>query len=621
MKRVFNWMHILTLAFCMLFLGMLQTSAMAAQTVFVEGGEKRAEANLLPPNTLIQFIPRPAGSSFDQGVGGWFKILPTSSGTCVLKIQEGRSMMAAYHIYLYDANGDPMWDEYIEDPEVFHIDVTAGEPLYLRAEQGLIVSDWSTSISVCFPDTHEWQSMAKPIVTEASCISEGSSCNRECTLCGYRDIQVIPMTDHTPGSWCVETAATCNSAGEEVLRCTVCGTLLDTQTIPALEHEPGEGYTYEEPTHTEPGYQDVFCINCGEFMYTEEIPPIGFTVIAHGEQTTSDGYFRYEINDAGILTISGSGAIPDYGTLLSDYDLRAPWYEDFCYEVSEIIIENGITRIGNGAFEGMRYLQDVSIPSSVTSIGDYAFSSCWDLYQISIPDSVEEIGKNPFLDCSSLQEITLSVDHPSLATIDGVLFYKPDKKLISYPSIHNETVYRIPDGVEIIGDLAFAGNESIMEIVIPDSVQMIGCNPFLGCSNMSCISVSPDNVNIGTIENVLFDKKQKALICYPSIVGQYTYEVPNGILSIGDYAFAGNEELESIVLPQTVVSIGDFAFCGGIYLSTITIPASVTDIGESIVFSYDPATLIVERDSVAKEYANANDIVYTYIDANDWLND
>lgn len=96
----------------------------------------------------------------------------------------------------------------------------------------------------------------------------------------------------------------------------------------------------------------------------------------------------------------------------------------------------------------------------VTAIGDYAFSSCESLATVTIPDSVMSIGANLFVNYSQLST-SVSSNHPTLATIDGVLFNKPRKTLICYPEGFTATSYTIPNGIVTIGDDAFDNCDSL----------------------------------------------------------------------------------------------------------------------------------------------------------------
>ena len=247
-------------------------------------------------------------------------------------------------------------------------------------------------------------------------------------------------------------------------------------------------------------------------------------------------------------------------------------------------IPQGITAIESSAFYDCKFLTRVTIPDSVTSIGDCAFSLCDSLTSITIPDSVEQIGTNPFTVCSALKSISVSPEHPYFATIDGVLFRKADKALISYPAGISSSTYTIPDSVTSIGDNAFYFCESLTSVTIPDSVTAIGDSAFSYCDSLTSVSI------------------------------------PDSVTSIGDEAFYSCSSLTSVNIPDSVTAIGNRAFYYCDSLTSVSIPNSVTSIGDYAFGDCSNLTLTVPRNSYALEYAKTNNIPYTYPDANDWLN-
>ncbi|MCD8323254.1 MAG: leucine-rich repeat domain-containing protein [Oscillospiraceae bacterium] len=128
--------------------------------------------------------------------------------------------------------------------------------------------------------------------------------------------------------------------------------------------------------------------------------------------------------EEGVLTISGTGAMDDYLTYYSGLDennvVYTPWY-DSRDNITAVVIEDGVTSIGAGAFFYCTNLTRVTIPSSVASIGNDAFADCQGLPSISIPASVTSIGSYAFAWCTSLTSITIPAGITSIE--NGTFFY------------------------------------------------------------------------------------------------------------------------------------------------------------------------------------------------------
>ena len=256
-----------------------------------------------------------------------------------------------------------------------------------------------------------------------------------------------------------------------------------------------------------------------------------------------------------------------------------------CGDYKYVLLEDGTAEITDYTGKAATLtVPDMLDGYQVTGIGDKAFYSCGSLTSITLPDSLTSIGDEAFSYCYSLTSITL------------------------------------PDSLTCIENGAFSSCSSLTSITLPDSVTSIGVNPFHDSKKLTAIHVSPRNPVLATIDGVLFDKTEKKLICYPCAFTASGYAVPNGILSIGDYAFSFCTSLTNITLSDSVTSIGDYAFRYCTFLTSITLSDSVTSIGED-VFSDCPEqlTFTVPMDSFAEQWCIDNNMNYTFPNANDWL--
>ncbi len=209
---------------------------------------------------------------------------------------------------------------------------------------------------------------------------------------------------------------------------------------------------------------------------------------------------------------------------------------------------------------------------------------------------------------------TVSVyqDHPYLATINGVLFGKSDRKLICYPYALARTEYAIPQGIEVIGEFAFYDCSSLTAVTIPDSVTSIGDNAFYGCRGLTAVTI-PDGVT--SIGEFVFN----------DCSGLTVVTIPDSVTSIGEGAFAFCRGLTAVTIPDSVTSIGDGAFSGCSGLTAVTIPDSVTSIGAWAFDGCNSLTINVRAGSFAETYCKGNRIPYTTYDPaledapTDWL--
>ena len=211
-------------------------------------------------------------------------------------------------------------------------------------------------------------------------------------------------------------------------------------------------------------------------------------------------------------------------------------------------------------------ISEAVIPDGVTHIGNLAFSWCRALQSIDIPDSITHIGDRAFHWCEALQSIEVAEGNQCFASIDGVLFNKDLTQIIRYPQAKYGSQYTIPNSVTHIGDRAFYGCKALQSIDIPNSITHIGDSAFSDCEALQCINIPNSVTHIG-------DSAFSECLALQSI------DIPNSVTHIGDGAFHYCEALQSIDIPNSVTYIEDGAFEECWALQNIDIPNSMTHIG------------------------------------------
>lgn len=160
-----------------------------------------------------------------------------------------------------------------------------------------------------------------------------------------------------------------------------------------------------------------------------------------------------------------------------------------CAGLEQVILPETVREIGEGAFSNCVSLDRVVLPEGLVRIGSQAFERCQVLTSIDLPASVAEVGENPFRGCTNLCSIHVAEDHPYLTVVDGVLFSRPDNRLVCYPMGKSDTRYAVPEGVRSIGAMAFDSDLYVEEIVLPKSLMTIGREAFNGCRGLRTMNL------------------------------------------------------------------------------------------------------------------------------------
>ena len=337
-------------------------------------------------------------------------------------------------------------------------------------------------------------------------------------------------------------------------------------------------------------------------------------------KTTADSVTAYLYNNPNndgtyTLLFTGSGDMEDLDTE------NALWYSKYATEIVSVIINEGVTSIGSRAFSECESLTSVvipnsitiignsvffdcdsltsiEIPNSVTTIGNYAFSECDNLTSIVIPNSVTAIGYYAFHSCDALASITVDGGNRYYQSIDGNLYTKDGKTLIQYAIGKTATSFIVPEGVTTIGNSAFYNCDKLASVVIPNSVTTIGNYAFAYCNGLTGITVDGGNRYYQSIDGNLYTKDGKTLIQYAIGKTATSFIIPEGVSTIGDYAFSYCDSLTSVEIPNSVTTIGDHAFFNCDSLTSVVIPNSVTAIGDNALSHCDSLTSVIIPNSV-----------------------
>ena len=359
---------------------------------------------------------------------------------------------------------------------------------------------------------------------------------------------------------------------------------------------------------------------------------------------------NWTLDNDGVLTISGTGDMYDYAypTLTTmptiGSNATAPWAGKY---IKKIIIEEGVTRIGNGAFiyaglvvagnDGsyeMSKVDNIILPDTLISIGYHAFwgTGCKTLI---IPACLEE-ADFPFK-LSTFENVIYNADTVvsnmfSQTSISSVIL-SSDTKIIERNAFDscNGLQYVNCGGVTEIGENAFANCDSLSKVILPDTLVSIGRYAFYECEDLKEIEI-PDSVkSMGTdcfngctsLESVDIRGKLTVLeaLCFAHCSNLVEVNLPESLLTIRECAFMDCTSLETIKIPEGVTEIKYSAFEGCTQLTDVTIPATVqsiasgrgnTKVNVDNVFGNNPNLKEIKVDEKNRFFKSYDGCLYNY---------
>ena len=226
-------------------------------------------------------------------------------------------------------------------------------------------------------------------------------------------------------------------------------------------------------------------------------------------------------------------------------------------------IPDGVVRIGDWSFADNYSFQKIIMPDSVTEVDEYAFIRSG-VGSAVFSKNLQKIGKYGFAYCY-FSEIELP---EGLVSIGEMAFSGNIAETIN-----------LPDSVESLGKNAFNDSRNLKTVKMPASIKEIEGNPFSACPALAQITIPSGCETVEVAGSCLINKAEHILIC--NLAGEGTSEVvvPNGVETIAEGAFQGQNSVTKVTLPEGLKVIGDRAFedCGG--LVQINFPDGLTTIG------------------------------------------
>lgn len=254
------------------------------------------------------------------------------------------------------------------------------------------------------------------------------------------------------------------------------------------------------------------------------------------------------------LYISGTGDMESYEFLSS-----VPWYY-YCSDIVSVVIQKGVTSVGEYAFSYCRSLIAVDASaSSVTRIESSAFSECESLITVKLPETVCEIGQWAFSGCSDMKNINFP---SSLKTVGRAAFS-------SCSSLSSAV---LPSGTETIGDNAFSGCKGLTKFTLPRGVKSFGDSVFSGCTSLATLNVENGNEYYSSDgDDNLYNADKTAFILRLPTKTDSVFTLPDTVETIAGSAFYGCTNLTSVEYsPENVKEIKRSAFSGsGITSATV----------------------------------------------------
>jgi hypothetical protein len=383
------------------------------------------------------------------------------------------------------------------------------------------------------------------------------------------------------------------------------------------------------------------------------------SVVASG---TCGANLNWTLSDSGEFKITGSGPMDDYSTygvqpwadyrdqiksvsLSSSQTTVGNFAFDSCKNLSSVWFPSSLTRIGAFAFNYDTSLKSISITGNIKTVDAGAFSYCTKLETVTIENGVEVLGEQAFMFCQTLESLEMpdSVKTLGKTCFQGCKALKnvrisPNIKVLpwlAFDSCNALEYVKIPAGVEEL-DNPFQRAASLSRVDLPNTVKKISNHSFPSTqpvdvyffgtqSEWDAVTIQngnfPSNVTVhvagycgddliwsldGTVLNIVgtgdmydYDWNYGYSVPWADALETITeVNLPEGMTSIGNYAFPSMSALTSFVIPSTVTRIGEWSMTGLSGVQELVLPEGIQKIGDG-AFSGSGFTSVVLPDGLA----------------------
>ena len=364
------------------------------------------------------------------------------------------------------------------------------------------------------------------------------------------------------------------------------------------------------------------------------------TIVDSGNCGKDGSNVTWTLDNAGLLTISGTGKMADYemqyDSASDEYITTAPWGNQAkmivigdgvtgigaaafygCSDLTSVTMGSSVTDIWDGAFSGCTGLTGIVLPGSVTSIGEYAFYNCNSLTVIEIPEGVTTLGNSAFFGCDNLKEVRYNARAAADLTGLSGAFRSAGASVGGVKVIFGESVEKIPGNI-------FSNCESLTSVTIGSNVTSIGDNAFLGCKglveinyNARAAECAEDSFDSGDGLKVTFGDSVERIPDYifQDCPGLTSVTIGSSATTIGHYAFNRCTGLTSIKIPESMTNIGYMAFSGCTSLADVYYGGTERQWNAITIYDGNDRLLQANRHCAGKESIVSPVVKATYMGA------